>query len=703
MEFLDNMKIGKKLIGGFLIVAIILAIIAMIGYVNMKNINDGMTTMYYDRLVPINQLGNVDADIYEIRGDIYKYLSIPEKREEIRSNIDLIISRVEKEIDLYRATTLTDIEKKELSTFDTQWSEFKTIVKNTMEQVDTGKQDEAVQSLTNGAMTKSRTAVAESVDTLKENNVKTAEETNTQADATFAASTLAIILAGILGFLAALILGFMISRSISIPLGRGVAMLQEIGAGHLSDRLKMNRKDEIGILAGTMDTFADYLQHHVIETIQKVADGERVEMPEVKDKADEIGPAIQTLVFTLRGLTDETSKLIHAAKEGQLTARGDASHFKGRFQEIVTGVNEILDSVIIPVNEAMRLSGSYSKGDYTDRVQENITVKGDFIRFKDALNQIGIQGSSAIRGVITEVESLTAEMEETNASAEEVSSTTGMLAQSSASVSGLAERCGSGINQTLTAMEDLSSTVSAVASKAEQASGMAKQSVDLSEKGVVLAGKAEKGMEGIMHSVDETNEIITDIAGQMEEIGKIVDVITGIAEQTGLLALNAAIEAARAGDAGMGFAVVADEVKALALESQKSAENIASIIGTLQKKSHRVTESMKASSIEVKAGNEAVIQTLEVFNEIAKAINIVNNNMTEVAGAAEEQAAAVEEITASVHEVGSLVQQTAKEAVDSAGATEEVTASIDQISKAISDAAVSIEKISGEMRKFTVA
>jgi methyl-accepting chemotaxis protein len=232
---------------------------------------------------------------------------------------------------------------------------------------------------------------------------------------------------------------------------------------------------------------------------------------------------------------------------------------------------------------------------------------------------------------------------------------------------------------------------------------MAKQSVDLSEKGVVLAGKAEKGMEGIMHSVDETNEIITDIAGQMEEIGKIVDVITGIAEQTGLLALNAAIEAARAGDAGMGFAVVADEVKALALESQKSAENIASIIGTLQKKSHRVTESMKASSIEVKAGNEAVIQTLEVFNEIAKAINIVNNNMTEVAGAAEEQAAAVEEITASVHEVGSLVQQTAKEAVDSAGATEEVTASIDQISKAISDAAVSIEKISGEMRKFTVA
>ncbi len=74
--------------------------------------------------------------------------------------------------------------------------------------------------------------------------------------------------------------------------------------------------------------------------------------------------------------------------------------------------------------------------------------------------------------------------------------------------------------------------------------------------------------------------------------------------------------------------------------------------------------------------------------------------MSEVAGATEEQAEVVEEITASVNEVGSLVQQTAKEAVDSAAATEEVTASIDQITRAISEAAASIQNISHEMGKF---
>ena len=308
----------------------------------------------------------------------------------------------------------------------------------------------------------------------------------------------------------------------------------------------------------------------------------------------------------------------------------------------------------------MRLAGSYAKGDYTDRVSEELSVKGDFIPFKEALNQVGIQGSSAIGGVKSEIESLTGGMEETNASAEEVAGSTGMLAQSASTVSTLAERSGSGIKQTLNAMEDLSQTVSSVASKAEQASALAKQTVDLSEKGVSLAGKAEKGMDGIMHSVDETGIIITDITNQMDEIGKIVDLISGIADQTGLLALNAAIEAARAGDAGMGFAVVADEVKSLALESQKSAENIATIIGNLQSKTHQVSESMKVSATEVKAGNEAVSQTLQVFTQIVDAINQVHNNMTEVAGATEEQAASVEEITASVHEVDSLVQETAR-------------------------------------------
>ncbi|HWQ66317.1 MAG TPA: methyl-accepting chemotaxis protein [Methanospirillum sp.] len=511
-----------------------------------------------------------------------------------------------------------------------------------------------------------------------------------------------LIIVGLIMSLIGLAVLYYVARSIAAPIVEVTGISEKMALGDIDLDISYESHDEVGKLADSFRSMiANFKGKSAVSTALSMGDL-NVTVPVASDK-DTLGLAMTQMKEAITGMVTTVKRIATAAEAGQLKERGDATQFKGEYQNIITGLNNTLDSVINPVNEAMRLSGSYAKGDYTDRISDKLSVKGDFIPFKEALNQIGIAGSSAIGGVKSEVESLTAGMEETNASAEEVASTTSMLAQSSNSVSVLAERSGSGIKQTLTAMEDLSNTVSSVATKAEQASSMAKQTVDLSEKGVLLAGKAEKGMEGIMQSVDETSVIITDITSQMEEIGKIVDVITGIAEQTGLLALNAAIEAARAGDAGMGFAVVADEVKSLALESQKSAENIASIIGNLQKKSQKVSESMKVSATEVKAGNDAVTETLGVFNQIVQSINVVHNNMTEVAGATEEQAAAVEEITASVHEVGSLVQQTAKEAVDSAAATEEVTASIDQITRAISEAAASVQKISGEMGKFTVS
>lgn len=511
-----------------------------------------------------------------------------------------------------------------------------------------------------------------------------------------------IIIITILIIIAGVAFAYYLARSIATPIIALSQASDNLALGDVNQTITYTSPDELGTLADSFRRMIENFKGKTeVATALSVGDlGATV--PIASDK-DSLGLAMSQMKDTITGIVTTVNKFVTAAEAGELKKRGDATQFQGEYRNIISGLNNTLDSVMGPVNEAMRLSGSYAIGNFTDRISDQLIVQGDFIPFKEALNQIGIQGSVAVGGVKTEIMGLTAVMEETNASAEEVSSATSTVAQSSSSVSVLAEKSGIGIAQSLTAMEDLSNTVSAVATKAEQASTMAKQTVDLSEKGVTLAGRAEKGMEGIMHSVDETSEIITAITGQMEEIGKIVGVISGIADQTGLLALNAAIEAARAGDAGMGFAVVADEVKSLALESQKSAENIATIIGTLQKKSQLVSDSMKTSASEVKAGNAAVSETLEVFNQIVQAINVVHNNMTEVAGATEEQAAAVEEITASVNEVGTLIQKTAEEAVSSAAATEEVTASIDQITRAISEAAVSVQKISYEMGKFTTS
>lgn len=704
MNFLDNTCIGTKLIVSFLILACLLSIVAVVGYVNMSSMMGELDTMYFDGLVPINQLGDADADFFQMRGDIYKYVAVPEQRKNtlisINGDIDLVI----REMDMYRATTLSDTERAELERFDASWAGYQNDMKEVLNLVDTGKEQQAIDSLETGPMSESRKAVSDSINNLKEIKVKEGEIFNNQTDISFASSTFIIMVIGIISVVGALLIGFEISRSITIPLNKAVEMLSELNHGHLGMRLSMKRKDEIGMMAETLDQFGDNIQKNLVGTLHQIARGEKhIAQLIVSDDKDEISPAINQTIITINTILEVVGSLIAGADEGRLKDRGDSSRFVGTYREIVLGINTMLDSMVIPVNEAMRLSGSYAEGNYIDRVNEHIIIKGDFIQFKEALNQIGVQGQKAIGEVKIEIEGLTAGMEETNAGAEEVSGSTSILAQNASSVSTLAEQSESGIRQTLSAMEDLSQTVSEVALKADHASALAKQTVGLSEKGVSLAGQAERGMEGIMHSVDETGVIITDITNQMEEIGKIIDVISGIADQTGLLALNAAIEAARAGEAGLGFAVVADEVKSLALESQKSAENIATIIGNLQKKSALVSESMKISANEVKAGNAAVSETLQVFNQIVDAIKQVNNNMTEVAGATEEQAASVEEITASVHEVDSLVQKTAQEAVSSAAATEEITAAIDQVTRAISDASSSIQRISAEMGRFTVS
>ena len=452
--------------------------------------------------------------------------------------------------------------------------------------------------------------------------------------------------------------------------------MDEVGGGNLSYRIALTGKDEITRIGSSFDSMAENLEKQSGVINQNIERSKRANAAIMK-MADEI-------------------------KAGNIEAMINTSDYDGEFFVTVQSVNDLVYAFVLPLKEAMNMVNQFATGNFAIRYDTRASVKGDFEKFKQALDNSGICVSDAMKGVKVEVETLSSVMEETNASAAEVSRTTNMLAENSTSVSVLAERSSSSVSQVLSAMDDLSKAVGAVAAAAEEASVKAMQAVELSENGLKLAGKAESGMNGIMVSFEDTGRNIQDINNQMEEIGKIVGIITGISEQTGLLALNAAIEAARAGEAGLGFAVVADEVKTLAQESQRSAENIATIIGNLQKKSHFVSESMDKSRSEVKSGNESVRETLSVFTDIVSAINDIHEQIAEGASASEEQAATVEEINATVNEIENLVRQTAKEAVDSAAATEEVTASIDQISRAISEAATAVQRINDEMDHFTV-
>jgi methyl-accepting chemotaxis protein len=510
----------------------------------------------------------------------------------------------------------------------------------------------------------------------------------------------AILLFSIIGVVAAIGMGIILTQSIVIPVQQVTKNISEIHKGHLSERIRLSRKDEIGAMAEEMDKFSDDLQKYVIGTMKMIAEGDLSRELKVRDDKDEIVPALKKTIDTLKALITESNKLSIAAVEGKLSVRGDADKFKGGYWEIIAGINKTFENVVLPLNEGMRVSHEYSSGDFTARFDDSVKVRGDFKNFKNSMNNVGIEVSKAMQVVTQQVTNLAANTEEANASIEEVSAGANQCARNATAVSVNTEKSSQGIGQVQQAMDDLSRAIQEVATKSESVAQLVTDTTKYSREGMDLAQKTDGGMQGITKSSNDVNQIITEIKGQMDQISEIVDLITDLANQTNLLALNAAIEAARAGDAGRGFAVVATEVKSLAVESRSSAERIAGMIEKLQTQTNHAVDAVAEANSGVSEGSRALHETIASFSKIAGSIDQISQHVTEVAAAAEEQAASIEEVAASVSEVMNLIQNSSKEATDSAAATEESSAAVDEITRVIGNINTIVDNVSKEISRF---
>jgi methyl-accepting chemotaxis protein len=405
---------------------------------------------------------------------------------------------------------------------------------------------------------------------------------------------------------------------------------------------------------------------------------------------------------SLRLLIEDANMLSEAAVAGKLATRADASRHKGDFRRVIEGVNTTLDSVVSPVNEALRMSQEYARQNFAARMSEDIRVAGDFAAFRDALNSIGIAVSAAVKGVNAQTGNLTISAGEALTSIGELSSASVQIAANARRVSENAETSSHGVDQVLKAMEDMNAAIEQVTSSMEKVSSQAKQASETSKSGALLAEDVEGSMNDIAKSAESVNAIVHAIEQQMADISKIVVLIRDLASQTNLLALNAAIEAARAGEAGRGFAVVATEVKALAQESRSSAEKIEEMIATLNTSTRNAATAMGEASTMVTRGTRMSAEALDAFRKIRTAAEEVANGAAEVAAASQEQAAVVQEITASVHEVRTKIDSTATEAEHATAAANEAASSIGDVKKVVENVNRIVDNLSRDMAKFTV-
>ncbi|WP_010450988.1 methyl-accepting chemotaxis protein [Vibrio rotiferianus] len=229
------------------------------------------------------------------------------------------------------------------------------------------------------------------------------------------------------------------------------------------------------------------------------------------------------------------------------------------------------------------------------------------------------------------------------------------------------------IEQVASAVNELASTADNVSSNATSADSTAREADGLAKSGLAVFKESAQASEHMSQALTDAAQVVQRLQSQSEQISNVVEVIRGVSEQTNLLALNAAIEAARAGESGRGFAVVADEVRMLAARTQKSTEEIQSIIEELQAQSGLANESMQVSLDMLSKNNELAQQANHALVGITESVADINDSNTQVATAAEQQSQVTQDINRNVVNMSELVNQNVAGISQSAAASSELS------------------------------
>ena len=228
-------------------------------------------------------------------------------------------------------------------------------------------------------------------------------------------------------------------------------------------------------------------------------------------------------------------------------------------------------------------------------------------------------------------------------------------------------------DQVATAINQMSATVHEVSGSAHSASESTQAAATEASNGQQVVGHTISSINRLAKEVESATGIIHSLEKNSDDIGSVIDVISGIAEQTNLLALNAAIEAARAGEQGRGFAVVADEVRTLASRTQSSTLEIQAMIERLQGDARRAVEAMGKSSEQAELGVDAAAQAGDALKRITQAVDTIAEMNAQIASAAEEQAAVSEEINRNISNIAQISESNASGSTQTAAASTQLS------------------------------
>lgn len=487
----------------------------------------------------------------------------------------------------------------------------------------------------------------------------------------FSALNSMILILSVIGTVIALLIANWLSNNITNPLKALEEKVSLMSKGEITDPIAVNSRDEVGKMSLGINSLIENFK--LLSTFAREIEIGNLEAEfSARSSKDVLGNSLISMRNNLQKVISDTNEVVRiAGEDGMLSAKIDISDKEGAWQDLSGAINTLLTSISSPMLILNDITMAMSKGDLTQKYERE--EKGEIFNLTDSLNKAIIGLNKLLKTISKNSDIVELSSGDMLNLSEEMHTNTGEIASAIGEISSGAQNQVTQVDEVSSLLEGILKSSNDMEERATAINSAAKVGFESGEKGREMIGNISGSMNQITDYAQKTNASMDVLTNRSNEITRVIDVISEIANQTNLLALNAAIEAAQAGDAGRGFAVVAEEIRKLAEDSKKSASQIEQLILDVQK------DTLEASST-IEVMNKAVLSGKKTSDEASKAFKEIEASSTHTLDHSKDILRATTIQKESVSKVVTISENVVVIAEETAAGTEQTASAVAELS-----------------------